>query len=105
MLATVIPVDDALPCRTEATVRFARRLKGRRSLTPSTQDRRVKNTFRALDAHLSGASYREIASCLFCPNRINDEPWKSSSIRDGTIRLVRRGVALMRGGYRKLLTK
>lgn len=68
-------------------------------------DRRIVRTFRALDARLSGASYREIAIGLVGPERVRDEPWKCSSIRDATIRLVRRGVAFMRSGYRKLLMK
>ena len=60
---------------------------------------------RALDGHLAGASYREIAEHLFERERIEREPWKISSLRAVTIRLVAGGVALMRGGYRKLLRK
>lgn len=75
-----------------------------RPATP-LRDIRLVNTLRALDGHLSGASYRVIAECLFGSARIDAEPWKSSSIRDATIRLVRNGVALMRGSYRKFLSK
>jgi hypothetical protein len=102
-LAAVIPIDKATLHRTEATNRFLRHITGRRSLAPPMLDRRVANTVRALDGHLSGTSYRGIAECLFGAARIGAEPWKTSSIRDATIRLVRGGVALMRDGYRKFL--
>jgi hypothetical protein len=59
---------------------------------------------RALDGHLAKASYREIAEALFGAHRLQHEAWKTSSLRDRTIRLVRGGVALMRTGYRKLLS-
>jgi hypothetical protein len=58
---------------------------------------------RALDGQLADASYREIAEVLFGARRLEHEPWKTSSLRDTTIRLVRGGLALMRAGYRKLL--
>lgn len=60
---------------------------------------------RALDGHLAKASYRAIAQQLFGHERLNREPWKTSSLRAMTIRLVRGGIGLMRGGYRKLLTR
>jgi len=40
---------------------------------------------------------------MFGTRRIERETWKTSSLRDRTIRLVRGGVDLMRAGYRKLL--
>jgi hypothetical protein len=58
---------------------------------------------RALDGHLSEASYREIAEVLFGIRRLEREAWKTSSLRDQTIRLVKGGVVLMRAGYRRLL--
>jgi hypothetical protein len=58
---------------------------------------------RALDGHLSDASYREIAEGLFGAARVEREAWKTSSLRDRTIRLVKSGVSLMRAGYRRLL--
>jgi len=45
----------------------------------------------------------KIAEVLFGTRRIERETWKTSSLRDRTIRLVRGGVDLMRAGYRKLL--
>jgi hypothetical protein len=58
---------------------------------------------RALDGHLAEASYREIARVLFGVRRLERDAWKTSSLRDQTIRLVKGGVALMRAGYRRLL--
>ncbi len=84
---------------------FWRFTRGHAKPTSASRDVRLVNTLRALDGHLSGASYRAIAECLFGSARLDAEPWKSSSVRDATIRLVRNGVALMRGGYRKFLRK
>lgn len=67
--------------------------------------RRAFSLLRALDGHLGGASYRQIAERLFGKARVAADPWKTASIRDATIRLVRGGVALMRGGYHKFLKK
>lgn len=104
-LAAIIPFDKATPYRAAATIRFLRHLRGRPPLRAPLVNRRVVDMLRALDGHLSGASYRDIGECLFGPARIDAEPWKSSSVRDATIRFVRGGVALMRGGYRKFLRK
>ncbi|WP_420846627.1 DUF2285 domain-containing protein [Methylocystis parvus] len=104
-LAAAIPHDKMTPHRIEAAMNFWRFAGGRARPARPLRDSRLVNTLRALDGHLSGASYRVIAQCLFGSAWIDAEPWKSSSIRDVTIRLVRNGVALMRGGYRKFLSK
>src|SRR5262249_1112905 len=72
------------------------------SLTRQRRDRLVL-MLRALDGHLCDASYREIAEGLFGAARVEREAWKTSSLRDRTIRLVKSGVSLMRAGYRRLL--
>ena len=72
------------------------------ALTRQRHDR-LMLMLRALDGHLADASYRDIADVLFGARRLEHEPWKTSSVRDTTIRLVRGGLALMRAGYRKLL--
>lgn len=64
---------------------------------------RMSAAIRALDAHSSGGSYRIIAEALFGKKRIPDRAWKTHDLRNRTIRLVQGGLALMRGGYRKLL--
>lgn len=58
---------------------------------------------RALDGRASGAVHREIAIALYGAARVAAEPWKSSSLRDATLRLVRDGQAMARGGYLALL--
>jgi hypothetical protein len=58
---------------------------------------------RALDARSAGGSYRVIAEALFGKKQIPDRAWKTHDLRNRTIRLVQGGLALMRGGYRKLL--
>jgi hypothetical protein len=58
----------------------------------------------ALDGHLEGRSYREIAEVLYGKDRVgtywsNDTRWMKSKVR----RAVERGMSLMNGGYRDLL--
>ncbi|WP_395443824.1 DNA -binding domain-containing protein [Caulobacter sp. UC70_42] len=73
-----------------------------RSRLSSVQQERLARALGALDGVQSHRSYREIAAQLF--GDIGDlAAFKTSSVRDVTIRLVRRGRALMAGGYLKLL--
>lgn len=59
------------------------------------------HTLQALDAILAGASLREVAEGLFGANVRTD--WSADGgLRSKVRRLVRRGDALMRGGYRRL---
>jgi hypothetical protein len=106
VITAILPMDLAMPNRIEATLRFwyhstyggSRSQPGR----PLRLDRLI-TTLRALDGHLAGASYRAIANDLFTPDRVAADPWKTSPLRDRAIRLVRQGLSLMKGGYRKLL--
>ena len=109
-LAAVLPLDDDLPVRAAAALRLWARMAGQaggRDGEPPTLTRqrrdRLMLMIRALDGHLANASYRQIAEVLFGADRIEREVWKTSSLRDRTIRLVKDGVVLMRAGYRKLL--
>ena len=108
-LAAVLPLDDDLPIRATAALRLWAQMAEQPNqqeeplaLTQQRRDRLVLMV-RALDGHLAEASYREIAEGLFGTRRIERETWKTSSLRDRTIRLVRGGIDLMRTGYRKLL--
>ena len=60
------------------------------------------HTLQALDATLAGASLREVAECLFGADAVVADWHADGELRARVRRLVRRGTALMRGGYRRL---
>lgn len=60
------------------------------------------HTLQALDASLADASLREIAEGLFGADAVAADWHKDSALRARVRRLVQRGEALMRGGYRTL---
>ncbi|WP_158679165.1 DNA -binding domain-containing protein, partial [Cronobacter sakazakii] len=60
------------------------------------------HTLQALDAALAGASLREIAEGLFGADAVAADWHADGDLRARVRRLVRRGDALMRGGYRRL---
>ncbi|WP_244485796.1 DUF2285 domain-containing protein [Bradyrhizobium tropiciagri] len=64
------------------------------------QRERLALALRALDGYTDGASYRIIAEVLFGRQRIPERGWKTHDVRARTIRLVKAGRALVRGGYR-----
>ena len=66
---------------------------------------RLRECLAALDGHLEGRSYRDIAQVLYGKDRVA-ETWTSDTrfMKDKVRRAVERGVELMNGGYRKLLT-
>jgi hypothetical protein len=106
--AAELTFDNDFEIRTHAAHRLWRVLNGRpagpalHELSPQRRQR-LALALRALDARVEGNSYREIAEGLFGPRRIPERAWKSDDLRNRTIRLVRDGIALMRGGYRALL--
>lgn len=104
-LAVVVPLDELTPRRAAAALRFWKFLrdKSRRGAWQLPNRKRLFSLLRALEEYLDGASYRQIAADIFGKARIDDAHWKTSSLRDTTIRLVRGGLDMMRGGYRKLL--
>ena len=59
------------------------------------------HTLQALDATLAGASLREVGEGLFGADAMADW-YTDGGLRSKARRLVRRGDALMRGGYRRL---
>ena len=106
MLAAVLPLDESAPYRAEAALLFWQHAIGSQRRPPHSRSRRLDRlvpTLRALDGRLTGASYRLIAEGMFGTGSSDHETWKTSSARDRVIRLVRAGVALMKGGYLRLL--
>jgi len=107
-LSIELPLDANSDLRLQAAHRFWCAIEGRRlgasplALSPRRRGRFVL-MMRALDAWLAGRSYREIAEGLFGPERVRSRSWKDHDLRSLTIRLVKNGIALMRGGYRALL--
>lgn len=105
-VACVIPFGGDVSQGAAAALQFWRHLMGAAVAQGCTLDermRRAQRSLRALDGHASGASYREVAEQIFGESRVEQEAWKTSSIRDVTIRLVRSGMSLMRGDYVRLL--
>ena len=60
------------------------------------------HTLQALDATLAGASLRDVAEGLFGTDAVAADWHADGDLRARVRRLVRRGDALMRGGYRRL---
>lgn len=100
-----IPLDGALPARLAALARLWRIVGGQTPGAPLTPQRRgrLKTMLRAYDARREATSYRQIASSLYGAVRVDAEPWKISSLRDATMRLVRDARAVAAGGYVALL--
>ncbi|QMW23240.1 DUF2285 domain-containing protein [Sandaracinobacteroides saxicola] len=106
--AAVIPLGPEGFDRLEAVARLLSSLHGR-AIPADTrltrqQRQRARRMLQAVDGRLSGASYREIAVTLFGTRDLADEPWKTSSRRFATMELVRGGLAMIAGGYRRLLS-
>jgi hypothetical protein len=106
-LAAFIPLDSSFPARSAAALQLWRMLSRSQlqqapdPLTPQRRQR-LRLALRALDGRLAKATYRELAQVLFGGPQDSDR-WKTHELRDRTIRLVRIGFGLMRGGYRALL--
>jgi len=106
-LAAIIPLDGDTMARLAALERLWRSIVQPAAspsprLTPQRR-RRLRHMLQAVDARAAGASHRQLAQVLFGEARIAAEPWKTSALRDTTLRLVRDGAALVDHGYRKLL--
>ena len=104
----LLPLDRVFEQRAAAALRLWRGLTGRApgrdpATLPAARRDRLVLALRALDGRLQKASYREIAEALFGPVRIPERGWKTHDLRDRTVRLVRLGFDMMRGGYRRLL--
>ncbi len=108
-LSILSPLDHGVRAWYRAMGRLLDFLEGRNigpdsRVTPQKR-LRFKSMLRAVDGCSGGASYREIAENLFGARRVASEPWKTSPLRDTTIRLVRDGLAMIAGGYLDLLRR
>jgi hypothetical protein len=65
---------------------------------------RMRDALIALDGHCVGATYRDIAEVIVGRERTK-EAWRSSStaLKDRIRRALKRGLALVAGGYREFL--
>jgi hypothetical protein len=106
-LAVVIPLDRNGLDRLAALDRLLRHLAGYRvppdQRMTAQQRRRLKAMLRTADARQHRASQREIAQVLFGVDRVAEEQWQSSPLRDTVRDLIRDGAAMIAGGYLRLL--
>lgn len=106
-ISAVVPLDAVGLDRIEALTRLWRSLHGQKvpadTRMTAQQRRRLKNMLRAVDGRMNDADYREIAEVIFGVERVAAEPWKTSALRDAVLDLVKDGLAMIDGGYRKLL--
>lgn len=106
-LAAVIPIDDDILDRIDALARLSRASLERPPLRDTRmtvdQRRRFRLRLRAADGRMNGATYREIAIAIYGAARVEADPWKTSPLRDAVIGFVEAGMALIGGGYLKLL--
>ena len=106
-LAAVIPLDRSGFGRVEALLRLLASLHGRAIPTDSRITRqqrlRTKRMLRALDGRRTGASQKSIASAIFQLAPMSRDEWQSAPARFATRSLLRDGLAMVAGGYRKLL--
>lgn len=101
----ILGLDE--PAQSFETIKRLKTLRSNRDSEDSVHDEYPSKYFDylvALDCHLAGHSYRDIAEILYGSDRIGRN-WKDDSrgYKSKVRRAVERGVALMNGGYRELL--
>ncbi|OPF90486.1 hypothetical protein B1S06_24290 [Rhodopseudomonas palustris] len=109
-LMAIVPLDANIPTRIEAMARLWRALTGQqplpyaRSELPASRRERLAMSLRAVDARHAGATRRDIAVTIFGPEQVPEGvAFDDHHLRSRTARLIRDGLALIAGGYRKLL--
>jgi hypothetical protein len=106
-VAAVVLIDQLMQDRVDALHRFHDVMFGRPAppdrRLPSQRKRHLIEMLRAVDGKSAGATYQEIAESIFNTKRVSAVSWKSAPQRDMVMRRVRTGLALVNGGYRKLL--
>ncbi|MHA1599426.1 MAG: DNA -binding domain-containing protein [Alphaproteobacteria bacterium] len=78
---------------------------GRRQADWTVEATRHRDALAALDRRREGNSYRQIAVFLYGQKAVQDD-WRSpdQAMKNRVIRSVKRGVRMVNGGYRRLLT-
>lgn len=102
----LLPLDEHWSTRVVAARRLREHLLGRSpTKDPLTRQQRARilSACRLLDAQAVEASYRTIARHVFGPSRVDQEPWKTSSIKAQIARLAAHATHLTERGYRSLL--
>ena len=94
-VAAVTLIDQFMQDRFEAIIRFRDAVLHHRTspdtrLTPQRRQRLI-------------ATYQEIAEAVFGAAPVNAITWKSTPLRDTVMRRTASGLALVAGGYRRLL--
>lgn len=107
LLADALIGPDRLAAGLRAIADFNHLIQGRiEHSRPSAgpQGRRLRQILRALDGRRAGASYRDIAIILFGTQRV-ERDWNDDGdhLKNHVRRLVKRGEALVDGGYKRLL--
>lgn len=108
-LMALVPLDLDTAIRLEAVLRLWRRLTGQSSPTPpdplsAGRRKRLAMMLRAVDARRAGANRREIAETIFGERAVPEGvAFDDHHLRSRTTRLVRDGLAMIAGGYRKFL--
>ena len=105
-LQAIIPLDRFMLRRLAATEEFLRVISGKqiaKKPKPSLTMFRLHKALQALDAMAAKASQRGIAELFYGKQRIREEHWKTSSIRQSILRLCRLGQKMVDGGYAELL--
>lgn len=105
-IGVLLPLDDHWRARIANAQRLRAQLLQQKlsddPLTPQ-QRQRVSMALRTLDARRMNASYRTIAKQLYGQLRVDQEHWKTSSLKAVIARLSAHGRHLAERGYRSLL--
>lgn len=105
-LAALLPLSGSFSAHLRAAEGLRRVLSGRPDplddLT-EPQRMRLRRMLAAFDGAERQATYRQIATEIFGEAAVAREIWRTSSLRDVVIRLVRSGRGLVAGGYLRLL--
>lgn len=105
-LAVVLPISGQFSAALRAAQGLQRTLAGAASPQDDLRPQlrlRLARALAAFDGAGLGWSYRAVATEVFGSAIVTREAWRTSTVRDTTIRLVRAGRLMVAGGYRSLL--